>query len=269
MTNQVNNLENINLALSVVDEYLVTLNTSLLPNDVVYAASIEDLPDEYAVLAMTRFIGALTLKPAYDEPQYLDLCMRYMTLRRESILDSVTGFMNRKGLFDWAEQNFNPFIYTYGVFAVDLEDFRSVNNSLGHIKGDEALKLACEYISSQIRVPKNNMPKHSGELANRSHDKKDVMCLARIGGDEILFVMNFNGLDLIIAENVVKRVTEELDAKKITMYGDDGLVSRYFGFRTGAVISGPHNRMSFTESIKRADNLERIKKRSSAARHAD
>ncbi len=89
----------------------------------------------------------------------------------ESQQDPVTGILNRRGVdlklalelkrIDRSGQNLS-------VAFIDIDHFKSINDSLGHAGGDEALRLVATAISSRLRA----------------YD-----LLGRYGGDEFLLVL--------------------------------------------------------------------------------
>lgn len=230
---------------------------------------LHELPKEYAMVMAARTFGALCIAHSVTEtvenPYYLSELARSTVLEHESMYDTVTGYLNRRGLLKWAEENYKPENNTYGVVAVDLADFKSINDSLGHFKGDDALKAACDYIASQIRVRSSDEPL---ETEKRMHNTSDIICVARFGGDEIFFVMNFNGIEQSLAAKAMERVATGLDTTELTMSCDNDVLNQKFGFRTGAVLTGPHNPLTFDEAIHIADRLERDKRTVQKAGHA-
>jgi diguanylate cyclase (GGDEF)-like protein len=92
-------------------------------------------------------------------------------LRKMSITDELTGLPNRRGFFVLAEQQLRsaqrsrwPLVL---LFA-DLDDFKMINDTLGHQAGDEAL---CSM----------------ADLFRRSYRDSDI--IARMGGDEFAILL--------------------------------------------------------------------------------
>lgn len=225
---------------------------------------LQTLPKEFAMVMAARIIGAASFSDSVENPYYLTVVAENATLRHESYYDVVTGHLNRSGLLQWAEDKYRPNNNSYGIFAVDLVNFKSVNDSLGHFKGDDALKAACDYITSIIRVKSSD---EQPESDKRIHKTSDIMCVARFGGDEIFFVMDFNGLDPERAAKAIERVTNMLDTTELTMSCDNDVLKQKFGFRTGAVLTGPQNPLTFDHAIHVADKIEREKRRVQKSGH--
>ena len=81
-------------------------------------------------------------------------------------MDSLTGVRNRRG-FDAALQRASETGEPYALILIDLDDFKRVNDELGHPAGDEMLRAVAVAASGVAR-------------------KDD--CVARIGGDEFAIV---------------------------------------------------------------------------------
>lgn len=85
--------------------------------------------------------------------------------------DSLTGALNRRSFFDLAEHEINrsrrydlPFTVAY----IDLDNFKSINDTLGHRTGDEVLITVVSTIRTNMR-------------------STDI--LARFGGDEFVILL--------------------------------------------------------------------------------
>ena len=235
-----------------------TRENTLLHDDVLahQNGDIARLPKEYAMTIAARFFGAITLTSAIDNPYYLNEKSLSVRQHNQLIYDDITGFYSRIGLMEWAAENYDPTQNTYAVFAVDCKKFKAVNDVLGHFKGNEALKAACNYLATLVRLRDDSVIDPSQE--KRRRNTKDVV--ARFGGDELMLVMDFNGMSLESAQEVVDRVTRRLDTDEITVTCDDGLLHQKFGFRSGAVLIGKHYPISFNDALKQADSIERVKK---------
>ena len=87
-------------------------------------------------------------------------------LRNLSITDPLTGVYNRRYFFDALRREIER-IKRYGgdfsVFILDLDDFKDINDTYGHLAGDEALRALGKFMREHFR-------------------KSDIIC--RYGGDE-------------------------------------------------------------------------------------
>jgi diguanylate cyclase (GGDEF)-like protein/PAS domain S-box-containing protein len=86
------------------------------------------------------------------------------------------------------------------LFFIDLDQFKQINDSLGHDIGDRVLKVAAERLKAKIR-------------------KKDT--LARLGGDEfVLIIENYKNAEMIskMAEVILKVLTQPIHIEGHTLY---------------------------------------------------
>lgn len=97
------------------------------------------------------------------------------TIAHMAFHDSLTGLPNRLHLLDVLDKTMNvtdiPQV-SFAILFLDLDRFKTINDSLGHDTGDELLKAVSERLKSTIR-------------------SEDVVC--RLGGDE--FVVLLHGVD--------------------------------------------------------------------------
>lgn len=124
----------------------------------------------------------LTGKPAFDESgQYLgylgtgsDISERKIAERRITMLahhDSLTGLLNRTRFTEQLSLNVTR-LERYGtpftVMFLDLDQFKGVNDSKGHMTGDQLLSEVAQRLQSMLR---------------------DVDIAARFGGDEFAILL--------------------------------------------------------------------------------
>ncbi|RYE72157.1 MAG: GGDEF domain-containing protein, partial [Hyphomicrobiales bacterium] len=70
--------------------------------------------------------------------------------RRRALTDSLTGLMNRRALFDWADTL--PLADGTAVIMLDLDNFKSINDTFGHARGDEVLTRFASIVRQQVRA---------------------------------------------------------------------------------------------------------------------
>lgn len=99
------------------------------------------------------------------------LLKQQQSLKHLANYDQLTGLPNRKFFAELLKQSLlqaKRSNLTIAVMFLDLDDFKTVNDSLGHHAGDALLKLVCERIQSHLR-------------------EQDI--LARLGGDEFTVIL--------------------------------------------------------------------------------
>jgi diguanylate cyclase (GGDEF)-like protein/PAS domain S-box-containing protein len=93
-------------------------------------------------------------------------------LRHQSLHDTLTGLPNRALLFDRIQHSIDRLSRSaetaLSVVLVDIDDFKAVNDSLGHTTGDDLLRAVAERLSSCVR---------QGDT------------VARLGGDEFAILL--------------------------------------------------------------------------------
>jgi diguanylate cyclase len=74
--------------------------------------------------------------------------------RREARTDELTGLANRRAFNETLDRALarRPVDRRLALLVVDLDDFKAVNDSLGHHYGDELLRLAAPRIQQAVRV---------------------------------------------------------------------------------------------------------------------
>ena len=140
-----------------------------------------------------------------------------VTLRHDSTHDVLTGLYNR-GFFDEElERLAQGGMFPISIVMADVNDLKTVNDTLGHAAGDELIQLTAGII----------------QRAFRSHD-----IVARIGGDEFAVILPETGV--AVARDVVRRI---MDSREIV----NGQVGIAFG------IAAAENMDQLEEALKLSD----------------
>src|SRR5437879_13746943 len=75
-------------------------------------------------------------------------------LRSFALTDDLTGLYNRRGFLILGLQNLKlagRTGYSLLLFFVDIDQFKRVNDSLGHLEGDDCLICCAEGLTSTLR----------------------------------------------------------------------------------------------------------------------
>jgi len=151
----------------------------------------------------------------------------YQKTTRMALIDGLTGLYNKQVFHEFLgkEREFSERSGTPFFLAIfDIDDFKKINDTHGHLEGDEVLKIL-------------------GSLFLRSARKADIV--ARFGGEEFAWIIHnsdkedcFNGL-----ERIRNAVCATVFPKDISVSVSIGL-AQYF----------PNNHDSIENLINRADS---------------
>lgn len=122
--------------------------------------------------------------------------------------DSLTGLPNRRFFTELVERavtHAERDNKSIALLFLDLDDFKRVNDSLGHQTGDKLLQEVADRLTKVIRAD---------DVITRSNDLLTRGTVARLGGDEFIILLS----DLsqrIDAASVAERIVDELEAPVI------------------------------------------------------
>jgi diguanylate cyclase (GGDEF)-like protein/PAS domain S-box-containing protein len=156
----------------------------------------------------TRIAGALT--------DITDLSSAQAQLRNAYYLDPLTGLCNRALFVEQLGRRLKasqerPGGESFALLYLDLDRFKVINDSLGHLVGDELLVAVSRRLESCLR-------------------QGDV--LSRLGGDE--FAILLNGLNTDQQANVIAFRVQETLSKPFTIDGREVFTSASIGIAYGA-----------------------------------
>lgn len=141
--------------------------------------------------------------------------------------DQLTGSLNRRGLDDVferetarADRRGTPLC----IAVLDLDDFKKLNDTLGHIAGDNALKHLVKVVKETLR-------------------SMDV--IARFGGEEFLILLPETTIEA--AEATMTRLQRELTRHFFMHENEKVLIT----FSAGVALRRPNENQ--TDLVKRAD----------------
>ncbi len=149
-------------------------------------------------------------------------------LRHVSQTDGLTGLDNRRHLEEQLEQMFAHAKRLHEPFScvmVDLDRFKSVNDTYGHQAGDAVLKQLARL------------------LKNEARDQVDRV--GRYGGEEFMLLLPGTVLDAAVT--FAERVRKEIETRTFTF--DGGTLKRTASF---GVAGWPHPRVPNCDALVRA-----------------
>jgi diguanylate cyclase (GGDEF)-like protein len=175
--------------------------------------------------------GQITLARtmAHEAAMALDNARMYETARKLADRDPLTGFFNHRYLHERLSEEVVRAVRTrrpLSVVMLDLDDFKLVNDTFGHLYGDRVLTHVAELIRSALRA-------------------SDVA--ARYGGDE--FALILPETDHADAGIVAERI---LEVFRQSPFAADGRQAFPVGASIG-IATHPINGRSATELIAAAD----------------
>ncbi|GGK42215.1 hypothetical protein GCM10010124_38820 [Pilimelia terevasa] len=150
--------------------------------------------------------------------------------------DSLTGLANRR-LFEHRLTTIEGSGQPASVVLIDLDDFKLINDRLGHVTGDALLVGVADRLRCCVRGSDT---------------------VARLGGDE--FALLLPGLSATAADEVLDRITRALD-RPVSVDGLDLLV----GSSIGITDAAPD--LDSTELLRRADLAMYAAKSGGKGRH--
>ena len=188
-----------------------------------------EFKDEEAYFVISKYIEVggrgcmLEMVTRLTDGRWLDmgghrlLLDRCDGMERSAFVDPLTGAYTRR--------YFDKFLasgeMSGGVAMIDVDQFKAVNDSFGHLVGDEALKTVAEAMQNCLR-------------------QTDI--LIRYGGDEFLLLMPQNCPDGV--ESVIRRVQNAERAARVPSHPE---------LRLSVSIGGVCNVQPLTEAIRQAD----------------
>lgn len=132
------------------------------------------------------------------------------SLKHEAQHDPLTGLPNRSYFVNrlemsvaYAREQEN---YQFTLLFVDIDRFKMINDSLGHLAGDQLMKNVAQRLLQVVRREGQPLETHE---RRRQGSSRDVV--ARIGGDEFVILLD-NFADVNDGVRVAERIRKELQS---------------------------------------------------------
>lgn len=181
-----------------------------------------------AVLIVVFFIAYGFLRTAVRRLLQAQERLHYLAVR-----DALTGLFNRREIalqganeFDrYRRQSVGVEYAPFSVMMIDIDNFKAINDTYGHVAGDQILRLAAQYLSEEMR---------------------SYSLVGRYGGEEFVVVLPGGGVDdaSAVAERIRAGIAER--SLKCDVCETNITVS------IGTTVVGDQDR-TFEDVVSRAD----------------
>ena len=188
----------------IVSMAAIILQSPLMIFNIFVRGNLHSLP---GLFSSVLIIGAISI----IHFTYRKILKYQQSIREQAVTDRITGLPNRfacNELLTDLQRRGEPFV----LVSVDLNDFKSINDTMGHDTGDQVLK---------------EVARRWKDLAN-SLSTETVDFVARNSGDEFMIVISeYPSVEEI--ENTINAYREVLE-KKITIDDCDYYLTSCFGY---------------------------------------
>ncbi len=175
------------------------------------------------ILAQKTFLLELR-----DRSRVAELADANAQLERLARTDPLTGIANRRWMMETLDRLWSDGMKRRGcaMLMCDIDEFKKLNDRLGHSEGDRCLVKVAGIIQSSVR-------------RNRDH-------VARYGGEEFLVVLP--GVDEREAIAVAERIRESVEAASLPNPASH--VSPYVTLSIGVAAHSPDDEIIFPEQLQ-------------------
>ena len=150
--------------------------------------------------ASLSFLKMMTERLGHAEQKIAEQERRIRELEEQVTLDELTGLLNRRGFFDAFNREIDRTTRGHSdgglLILIDLDNFKAINDTYGHMAGDAALRLVARTLKNTSRT---------------------MDACARLGGDEFVLLLANTQRDkaLVRAQNLIR----QLNSLSLVWYG--------------------------------------------------
>lgn len=167
------------------------------------------------VLEIVNCIEDMFLLGAKEKGELTDKILQY---NKALYTDSMTGIYNRRYYEEKADQ-----IERAAVAMIDADNFKTINDTFGHLAGDQALKAISQAINANIR---------------------DADMLIRYGGDEFLLIAPLTGKKEF--EDKLEQIRRSVEELSLDEYPD---------MKLSVSLGGVYSEDTLQNAVEAADCL--------------
>lgn len=224
--------------------FLLPPDPAALPEDLFRSDFVEELGSSEhdglaQLMADVQAFSAVPSGSAEDLAVFRDLLLEaaqrvsarwrdLVRLRSLALTDDLTGLYNRRGFLFMASQHIKlagRMNQSLLLFFMDVDNFKTINDTLGHLRGD-AFLICCSHVLKQTF--------------------RETDIISRLGGDEFA-VLALEGADHSCSV-ISQRLEASLDALNRNVSSPEKI-----SFSTGMVRFDPQNPVSLGELLTLAD----------------
>ncbi|MBV9952327.1 MAG: EAL domain-containing protein [Acidimicrobiia bacterium] len=213
--------------------------------------TITDLRDEPAVQGIVLNARDVTLRKELEH-----------NLRHQALHDALTGLANRTMFAELVNESVMLRTGVAGVLFIDLDDFKTVNDSLGHAVGDELLIGVAERLGQAL--PSDAVPARLGGdefavLVEDSGDEVGPVGLALRLLNDLRRPFRINGREIVITASIgIAAVNDRATSAEVVLRNAD--MAMYLAKEKGK------DRVELFEEQMHASAFERLELKADLAR---
>jgi len=209
----------------------VVYNWSLIANNkyLFYQISLSPMENSKGEIIGVVAIGRDITKKVIIENE---LKISNEKLKKLSFLDGLTNIPNRRYFDEYIArkwENVSEASVDFSMIMIDVDYFKAFNDTYGHIKGDECLKVISKEIKNCLRKP------------------EDLIC--RYGGEEFAIVLPETSAKE--AEIIAHRIRSKVEGLKIT--NNNSPINPYITVSIGFATMKPSKNTLYKTLISNAD----------------
>jgi diguanylate cyclase (GGDEF)-like protein len=203
-----------------------------------------------------------------------DLAQQNVALEHKATHDGLTRLLNKTAFNEQSQSRLEAAPQAaFALFYIDLDKFKTVNDTLGHAAGDMVLESVSDTLLGALRDgPSIKEGKRQPDLITRG-DRRDESPLGRLGGDEFAAFVELtdeSDQDATLQPEqrlaiVYDRLTTALQQKFAELASENpALAGTGIGASVGTVLRLPGDQITALQMIAEADASMQAKKQQQA-----